>query len=175
MVAYHDLEWGVPSHDEVHLFELLSLESAQAGLSWSTVLAKREGYRAAFAGFEVEAVAAFDAGDVERLLADGRIIRNRAKVEAVVTNARVVRAMHEVGSSLDELLWSAVGGTPIGSGWRTPDEVPVTTPEAHGLTAELRRAGFRFVGPTITYSLMQAAGIVNDHLVSCYRWAELSS
>jgi DNA-3-methyladenine glycosylase I len=168
-VAYHDEEWGVPSHDERHLFEMLVLEGAQAGLSWSTILRKREGYRRAFAGFDVESVARFSARDVERLLADPGIVRNRLKVESAVANARAT-----IGSGgLDGLLWSFVGAAPIVNGWRTPAEIPAQTAESRAMAKELKRRGFRFVGPTVCYAFMQACGLVNDHVVDCFRYAEV--
>jgi len=161
-VAYHDEEWGAPSHDERHLFELLVLEGAQAGLSWSTILRKREGYRQAFAGFDVERVARFGAKDVERLVADASIVRNRAKIESAVGNAR---AVVEAGG-LDDLLWSFVGGSPLVNRWRTTAEIPAETAESKAMSRELKRRGFRFVGPTICYALMQACGLTNDHLTT---------
>jgi DNA-3-methyladenine glycosylase I len=167
-LAYHDEEWGVPSHDERHLFELLVLEGAQAGLSWSTILHKREGYRRAFAGFDVEAVARFGPRDVERLLGDAAIVRNRLKVESAVANAKAIAA-----GGLDELLWSFVGGTPRVNRWRTLDEIPAETDESRAMSKELKRRGFRFVGPTVCYSLMQACGLVNDHLTGCFRYREV--
>jgi DNA-3-methyladenine glycosylase I len=167
--AYHDDEWGVPSHDERHLFEMLVLEGAQAGLSWSTILRKRDGYRAAFAGFDVEAVARFTARDIDRLLADPGIVRNRLKVESAVANAQ---ATIEAGG-LDELLWSFVGGKPLVNRWRTTAKIPAETAESRAMSKELKRRGFRFVGPTICYALMQACGLVNDHVVGCYRYAEV--
>jgi DNA-3-methyladenine glycosylase I len=164
-LAYHDEEWGVPSHDERHLFELLVLEGAQAGLSWSTILHKREGYRRAFAGFDVEAVARFGSRDVARLLADPGIVRNRLKVESAVANAQATIA----AGGLEELLWSFVGGEQRVNRWRRPAEVPAETDESRAMSKELKRRGFRFVGPTVCYSLMQACGLVNDHLVRCFR------
>ena len=173
MLAYHDEEWGVPSHDDVHLFELLTLQGAQAGLSWSTILHKREGYRRAFAGFAPEEVAAFSARDVERLLADPSIVRNRLKIESTVANARaVLRAQEELGS-FAALLWSHVGDEPIVGRWRTLGEIPAETAESKSLSKDLKRRGFRFVGPTSCYALMQAAGLVDDHVVDCFRFAEL--
>ena len=172
--AYHDEEWGVPSHDDRHLFEMLVLEGAQAGLSWITILRKREAYRRAFAGFDVERVAAFDERDVERLLADAGIVRNRAKIEAAIGNARAaleVRARH---SSLDAYLWGLVGGTPLVGRWPTLADVPVDTAASRSMSRELRRLGFRFVGPTICYSFMQACGLVNDHVTTCFRYADLA-
>jgi DNA-3-methyladenine glycosylase I len=168
-VAYHDDEWGVPSHDERHLFEMLVLEGAQAGLSWATILRKREGYRQAFAGFDVEAVAGFAPRDVERLLADPGIVRNRLKVESAITNAQATVA----AGGLDELVWSFVGGAPIVNAWRTLAEVPAETAESRAMSKELKRRGFRFVGPTICYAFMQACGLVDDHTTDCFRYAEV--
>ena len=173
LTAYHDEEWGVPSRDERHLFELLTLAGAQAGLSWLTILRKREGYRAAFAGFDPEAVARFGAADVERLLGDAAIVRHRGKIEATVANARAVVALHEAGTTLGELLWTVVDGRPRVNEWRALDELPVETPESQSLSRELKRHGFRFVGPTTCYSLMQAAGLVNDHVLDCFRHAQV--
>jgi DNA-3-methyladenine glycosylase I len=174
-VAYHDEEWGVPSHDERHLFELLVLEGAQAGLSWSTILRKREGYRRAFAGFGAEAVARFGGRDVDRLLGDAGIVRNRAKIESAIGNARAALAVREELGSLDALLWSFVGGEPRQNEWRSLDEIPAETPESRALSKELKRRGFRFVGPTICYAFMQAAGLVNDHTVDCFRYREVAA
>ncbi len=168
-VAYHDEEWGVPVRDERGLFELLTLEGAQAGLSWSTILHKREGYRRLFAGFDAEAVARFDAADVERLLADPAIVRNRLKVESTVSNARAVLALRERGGSLADLIWAAVDGVPRPNAWRSLAEIPAETDESKALSRELKRLGFRFVGPTTCYALMQAAGLVDDHVVGCFR------
>jgi DNA-3-methyladenine glycosylase I len=170
-LAYHDDEWGVPLHGDRPLFELLTLEGAQAGLSWSTILRKREGYRAAFAGFDPETVARFSARDVERLLADPGIVRNRLKVESTVANARAVLELDE---GLDELLWSFVGGTPKVNRWRKLAELPAETAESKAMSKELKRRGFRFVGPTVCYAFMQAAGLVNDHVVSCFRYRDLA-
>ena len=169
-VAYHDEEWGVPERDESALFELLNLEGAQAGLSWSTILHKREGYRRAFAGFDPDAVARFDERDLERLLADPGIVRNRLKVESAVENARRVVELREQ-EGLPALLWSFVGGEPLVGGWRKLAEVPAQTDESKAMSKELKRRGFRFVGPTVCYSLMQAAGLVDDHTVDCFRAA----
>jgi DNA-3-methyladenine glycosylase I len=168
-VAYHDEEWGVPSHDERHLFEMLVLEGAQAGLSWSTILRKREGYRRAFAGFDVERVARFSPRDVDRLLANPAIVRNRLKVESAVTNARATIT----AAGLGDLLWSFVGGAPIVNRWQTLAEIPTETAESRAMSKDLKRRGFRFVGPTICYSLMQACGLVNDHVMSCLRYAKV--
>ena len=166
MVAYHDEEWGVPSHDPRHLFELLTLEGAQAGLSWITILRKREGYRRAFADFDVERVARFTERDVERLLGDPGIVRNRAKVESTISNARAILALD---LPLEELLWSSVGGEPKVNRPRSLAEIPAETAESKALSKELKRRGFRFVGPTICYALMQSAGLVDDHVVACFR------
>ena len=169
-VAYHDHEWGVPVRDERGLFELLTLEGAQAGLSWATVLRKREGYRRAFAGFDPVAVAGFGDADVARLLADPGIVRNRLKVESTVANAQAILALREQGESLADVVWSVVGGEPRQSGWRTLAEIPAETDESRQLARELKRRGFRFVGPTTCYALMQAAGLVDDHVTSCFRY-----
>jgi DNA-3-methyladenine glycosylase I len=169
-LAYHDEEWGVPSHDQQHLFEMLTLEGAQAGLSWRTILLKREGYRRAFAGFDVAKVARFSPAKVERLLADPAIVRNRLKVESTVANARAIR---DLDRSFDELLWSFVGGAPKVNRWRELSELPAETPASRAMSKDLKRRGFRFVGPTVCYSLMQATGLVNDHVKSCFRWAEV--
>ncbi len=171
--AYHDLEWGVPVRDERHLFELLILEGAQAGLSWSTILRKREGYRRAFAGFDPDAVAGFGPEDQTRLLADPGIVRNRAKVSAAIDNARAVLALHEAGTTLVDHLWSFVGGSPVVNRRSSMGEIPPATDLSRAMSTELRKRGFRFVGPTICYALMQSAGLVNDHELSCYRWAEV--
>jgi DNA-3-methyladenine glycosylase I len=171
--AYHDEEWGVPVRDERHLFELVVLEGAQAGLSWSTILNKRDGYRAVFAGFDPETVARFGEGDVARLLADPGIVRNRAKVEAAIGNARATVALHEAGSSLVEHLWSFVGGAPVVNRFASLAEIPSETGASRAMSKDLRGRGFRFVGPTICYALMQAAGLVNDHEVGCFRWEEV--
>lgn len=169
-VAYHDEEWGVPSHDERHLFELLVLEGTQAGLSWLTILRKREGYRLAFADFDIEAVARFGERDLQRLLADPGIVRHRGKIEAAIGNAK---AALELGG-LDELLWSFVDGRPLQNSWKTTAEIPAETPESKSMSKELKRRGFRFVGPTTCYAFMQAAGLVNDHTVDCFRYSEIA-
>ncbi len=165
--AYHDTEWGRPSRDERHLFEMLVLEGAQAGLSWTTILRKREGYRRAFAGFDAALVAAFDEADVARLLADARIVRNRRKVESAIAAARIVRSLAAAGESLPDLLWGFVNGTPLDRRPATQAEIPAETAESRSMSRELLRRGFRFVGPTICYALMQATGMVNDHVVGC--------
>jgi DNA-3-methyladenine glycosylase I len=172
--AYHDEEWGVPTHDDRALFELLTLEGAQAGLSWLTILRKREGYRAAFAGFDPAAVAKFDARDVERLMHDESIVRNRAKIESTIDNAARVLEVQQEDGSLDAYLWSSVGGVPIVGDWETSAEVPAETDESRALSRDLKKRGFRFVGPTVCYAFMQAAGLVNDHVTGCFRRRELS-
>jgi DNA-3-methyladenine glycosylase I len=172
-VAYHDDEWGVPVHDDRQLFELLTLEGAQAGLSWSTILRKRDGYRRAFAGFDAQAVARFGQRDIARLLADEGIVRNRLKVESAVTNARCTLEVQEQLGSLDALMWSFVGGEPKVNRWRTVAEIPAETAESGAMSKELKRRGFRFVGPTVCYAFMQAVGLVNDHVVDCFRYREL--
>ena len=174
MTAYHDEEWGTPSHDDVHLFELLTLEGAQAGLSWSTILNKREGYRRAFAGFDPAAVARFGAKDVERLLADPGIVRNRLKVESTIANASRVLAMQAEHGSFAAYLWAFVGGEPIVGGFRSLSELPAETELSRALSKDLKRRGFRFVGPTVCHAFMQAVGLVNDHTVDCFRYAELA-
>jgi DNA-3-methyladenine glycosylase I len=165
--AYHDEEWGRPSSDERHLFEMLVLEGAQAGLSWSTILRKRVGYRHAFAAFDPAVVAGFGDDDVARLLGDRGIVRNRLKVESAIDSARAVLALRAAGGSLVDLLWSFVGGAPLDRRPATLGELPAETDESRALSRELKRRGFRFVGPTICYALMQAAGLVNDHVVGC--------
>jgi DNA-3-methyladenine glycosylase I len=172
-VAYHDEEWGVPVRDDRGLYELLVLEGAQAGLSWATILHKREGYRRLFAGFDPEAVARFDGRRTEELLADPAIVRNRLKVESAVENARRVLEVQAELGSLAGLLWSAVDGEPVVNRWTTLAEIPAETDASRALSKELKRRGFRFVGPTVCYAFMQAAGLVNDHVVSCFRYREL--
>ena len=171
--AYHDEEWGVPVRDERHLFELLILEGAQAGLSWSTILHKREGYRRAFAGFDIAAVAAFGDGDIGRLLGDAGIVRNRLKVASAIDNARATLRLHEAGTTLVDHLWSFVGGRPIVNAWSSLGEIPAETDESRAMSRDLRARGFRFVGPTICYALMQSAGLVNDHETGCFRYREV--
>jgi DNA-3-methyladenine glycosylase I len=173
--AYHDQEWGVPSRDERHLFEMLTLEGAQAGLSWITILRKRDGYRRAFLGFDPDPIARFDQSDISRLLADPGIVRNRLKVESTVNNARVLKALYERGHNLSELLWSFVDGTPRQNAWQSTNQLPASTPESERMSRELKRLGFRFVGSTICYALMQAVGMVNDHTLGCFRHRELAA
>jgi DNA-3-methyladenine glycosylase I len=173
MLAYHDLEWGAPSHDDRHLFELLTLEGAQAGLSWSTILHKRQGYRKAFAAFDADRVARFDARKVERLLVDPGIVRNRLKVESTIANARAIRAVREEHGSLDAYLWTFVGGRPIRNRWHVLDQIPAETESSRAMSKELKRRGFRFVGPTVCYAFMQATGMVNDHETRCFRYHQV--
>jgi DNA-3-methyladenine glycosylase I len=173
-VAYHDEEWGTPSRDDRHLFELLVLEGAQAGLSWATILHKRDGYRTAFAGFDPERVARFGPGEVERLLADPGIVRNRLKIASAVENAtRTLEVQDEFGS-LGAYLWDFVGGAPLVGRRGSTREIPAETEESRALSRDLKRRGFRFVGPTVCYAFMQATGLVNDHTTSCFRYAELT-
>jgi DNA-3-methyladenine glycosylase I len=174
-LAYHDEEWGVPSHDDVHLFEMLTLEGAQAGLSWSTILNRREGYRRAFAGFDAAKVARFTPARVERLLRDPGIVRNRLKVESTIHNAaRVLEVRRELGS-LDAYLWSFVGGRPKVNRWKAMTDLPAETDESRAMSKDLKRRGFRFVGPTVCYAFMQATGMVNDHEVGCFRHREVGA
>jgi len=171
-IAYHDKEWGVPVHDDRVLFEFLILEGAQAGLSWSTILKKRENYRRAFAGFDPRKVARFDASRKRKLMKDDGIVRNRLKIESTVSNARAFLAVQKEFGSFDRYLWQFVGGEPIRNS-RKGKDIPARTPESDALSKDLQRRGFRFVGTTICYAFMQAVGMVNDHLVSCYRYREL--
>ena len=170
-IEYHDTEWGVPSHDDRHLFEMLILEGAQAGLSWSTILRKRAAYRKAFAGFDPAKVARFDARRRAALMRDPGIVRNRLKIDASVTNARQVLAVQEEHGSLAAYLWQFVGGRPIVNRWTTRDRVPAETAESRALSRALLQRGFRFVGPTICYAFMQATGMVNDHVTTCFRYS----
>ncbi len=170
---YHDREWGVPVHDDRLWFEFLTLEGAQAGLSWETILQKREGYRAAFDNFEPARVAAYDDAKTQVLLADPGIIRNRLKVASAVTNAQAFLQVQEEFGSFDAFIWGFVGGGPVKNAHRSMDEVPATTPESDALSKELRRRGFKFVGNTICYALMQATGLVNDHTVDCFRYEQV--
>jgi DNA-3-methyladenine glycosylase I len=174
-VDYHDREWGVPLREDRALFELLCLEGAQAGLAWITILRKRDGYRRAFAGFEPERVARFDAADVRRLLADPGIVRNRAKVNSVIGNARAYGRLADDIGSFAEHLWSFVDGRPVQNRWSSPAQVPAETDASRAMARDLRRRGFSFVGPTIVYAFMQSAGMVNDHVVECFRHAEVAA
>lgn len=168
-IAYHDEEWGRPVHDDRRLFEMLILEGAQAGLSWITILRRREGYRRAFEGFDPEKIARYGEKEVARLLADPGIIRNRAKIEATIRNARACLALREDGGGLSPFLWQFVGGAPKVNRWKTLKEIPPETPESKAMSKELKRRGFGFVGPTVCYAFMQATGMVDDHILSCYR------
>jgi DNA-3-methyladenine glycosylase I len=168
-VAYHDDEWGVPVHDDRVLFEFLILEGAQAGLSWITILKRRDGYRKAFSNFDAEKVARYDKRKMARLLEDPGIIRNRLKVEAAVGNARAFLDVVEEFGSFDDYIWRFVDGAPIQNKWKTMREIPAETEDSRALSHDLKRRGFRFVGPTIMYAHMQATGMVNDHVMSCFR------
>ncbi len=172
-VAYHDMEWGVPVLDEAGLFERLILEGAQAGLSWITILRKRDAYRIAFDGFDAQRIARYDENDRTRLLADAGIVRNRLKIDAAIGNARAMLDLHERGESLSGLLWDSVGGQPIINHWRHIADCPSSTPLSDHLSKRLSERGFRFVGSTIVYAWMQSSGVVNDHLVDCFRHREL--
>jgi DNA-3-methyladenine glycosylase I len=171
-VAYHDKEWGVPLRDDRALFELLILEGAQAGLSWSTILAKRENYRRAFDGFDPERIAAYDPGKIKRLLSDPGIVRNRLKVAATVSNARALLAMRRDGENFSRHLWSFVGGEPRVNRRRSMREVPARTAQSDAMSRDLKTRGFKFVGSTICYAFMQASGMVDDHVVGCHRHRE---
>lgn len=175
MCAYHDQEWGVPLHEDRALFEFLVLEGAQAGLSWRTVLDKRARYRQAFHGFDIRRVAAMRDAELERLLRDPGLIRNRLKIAAARTNARAALEVIDSEGSLDAWLWSFVDGRPQLNHWRTPGQVPATSATSERMSRELKRRGFRFVGPTICYAFMQATGMVNDHLTGCFRHAQLAA
>jgi len=174
MLAYHDEEWGVPSWDERHLFEMLTLEGAQAGLSWQTILNKREGYRRAFAGFDPAKVARFGEEKIERLMRDPGIVRNRAKIDATIANARTVPAIRADVGPLSEYLWSFVDGQPINRKRRRLADIPAETAESQAMSKDLKKRGLRFVGPTICYAFMQAVGMVNDHTTDCFRYRELA-
>lgn len=173
-VAYHDEEWGVPEHDDRKLFELLILEGAQAGLSWATILKKRANYRKAFDDFDFERVAAYGEDKVAALLADRGIVRNRLKIRAAIQNARAYMTIREEYGSFDAYIWGFVGGVPKVNAWERLADIPAETPESGAMSADLRRRGFKFAGPTICYAFMQAAGLVNDHVVSCFRYLELA-
>lgn len=170
-VAYHDDEWGVPLHDERALFELLILEGAQAGLSWLTILKKRVGYRAAFDNFDAARIATYDDAKIAGLLADPGIVRNRLKVQATIANARACLALRDAGGGLDAYLWDFVDGAPITNRWRSLEEVPASTALSDRVSKDLKSRGFKFVGPTIVYAYLQSAGLVNDHVVDCFRHA----
>ena len=172
-VQYHDCEWGVPLHDDRGLLEFLILEGAQAGLSWLTILRKRENYRRAFHDFDPQTIAGYTAADVQRLLADPGIVRNRLKIEAAIRNARGVLAIADEFGSFDAFIWRYVDFQPRQNGWRSLAELPARTPASDALSKELKRRGFNFVGPTVCYAFMQAVGMVNDHVVSCFRREEI--
>ena len=173
-IAYHDREWGVPEHDDRALFELLTLEGAQAGLSWSTILKKRDGYREAFANFDAARVGRFTQARVEKLMANAGIVRNRLKIESTITNATAFLRVADAEGSFDRYVWRFVGGTPLQSHRRGHGEIPATTNESDAMSKDLKKRGFRFVGSTICYAFMQAAGLVNDHTIDCFRYRELS-
>lgn len=173
-VAYHDDEWGVPIHDDGRLFEFLILEGAQAGLSWLTILKKRENYRKAFDSFDVRRIATYGRQDILRLLQDSGIVRNRLKIEATITNARGVLAIREEFGTLDAFLWRYVDGTPVQNTWKRMAEIPSKTKASDQMSKDLRRRGFNFVGSTICYALMQAVGMVNDHVRDCFRHKEVA-
>ncbi len=173
LIEYHDREWGVPVHDDVRLFEFLVLEGAQAGLSWTTILRKRENYRRAFDNFDPAKVAGYDSSKVEELLADRGIVRNRRKIEAAIENARVLLEVQKEFGSFDSYIWKFVGGRPIRNGWRELAQIPAETALSGQMSRDLKKRGFRFVGPSICYAFMQAVGMVNDHTVDCFRYLEI--
>lgn len=173
-VKYHDEEWGVPVHDDRHFFEMLTLEGAQAGLSWSTILKKREGYRAAFANFDPEKVVLFTDADRERLLADAGIVRNRLKIDSTITNAKAFLAVQEEFGSFDAYIWRFVNGVPLVNEWTSMDQLPAKTEISDAMSKDLLKRGFRFVGSTICYAFMQACGLVNDHTTDCFRYGQVS-
>jgi len=172
-IEYHDNQWGVPVHDDTLLFEMLSLEGAQAGLSWLTILKKRENYRKAFNGFNIEPIAHYSEKDINRLLADVGIVRNRLKIESVIKNARAILSIQERYGTLDSFLWNYVGGEAKQNSWRTLNDVPAQTEISTLLSKDLKRLGCNFVGPTICYAFMQAVGMVNDHVIDCFRYEEI--
>jgi DNA-3-methyladenine glycosylase I len=174
-LAYHDEEWGVPSYDDAHLFEMLTLEGAQSGLNWMLILRKREGYRRAFAGFDAAKVARFGEGDVARLLQDASIVRNRMKIESTLANARAILAVREEFGTLSDYLWRFVDGAPVQNAWQQLTELPAATAQSRAMSREMKRRGFRFLGPTTCYSFMQAVGMVNDHTVGCFRYREIEA
>jgi DNA-3-methyladenine glycosylase I len=169
-VAYHDTEWGVPVHDDRRLFESLVLDGAQAGLSWITILRKRENYRAAFDGFEAAKIAAYNSTKIEALLADPGIVRNRLKIMSAIGNARAFLAVQDAFGSFSDYVWRFVGGKPLKNAWRHEGQVPAATPESEVMSRDMKQRGFTFVGPTICYAFMQAVGMVNDHVVDCFRY-----
>jgi DNA-3-methyladenine glycosylase I len=173
-IHYHDTEWGFPSWDDQHLFEMLVLESMQSGLSWITILRKRENFRRAFSNFDIAAVAKYNATKIDKLLADSGIVRNRKKIEAAIANARAARRVIAEAGSLADFLWSTIGNRPLVNRWKSLSEVPAVTDESRRLAAELKKREFQFLGPTTCYAFMQAVGMVNDHLVGCFRYRELA-
>jgi len=173
MITYHDEEWGVPVHDDLKLFEFFVLDAFQAGLSWRTILHKRENFRAAFGGFDPDRIARYGDRDRERLLADAGIVRNRQKIDATIGNAREFLRLQEAHGSFDAWIWQFTGGATVHNEWRAMGDVPATSPESDAMSAALKAEGFKFVGSTICYAFMQAAGMVNDHVVDCFRHAEL--
>ena len=173
MITYHDEEWGVPQHDDRVLFEFLILEGAQAGLSWSTILAKREAYRKAFSKFEPAKVSRYKADDIKRLMHDPGIVRNRLKIRSAVRNARALLEVKKEFGSFDRYIWQFAGGSPIKNSWRTLKQIPAETDESRAMSKDLKRRGFNFVGPTVCYAFMQAVGMVNDHLVNCFRYRQV--
>lgn len=173
-VDYHDLEWGTPVHDDVKLFEMIALDGMQAGLSWLTILKKRENFRKAFDGFRPEIIAEYSSEKMEELLRDAGIIRNRAKIAAIVTNARLTLEVQQEFGSLDSYLWGFVDGKPVVNGWRSMGEIPASTPLSDQVSQDMKKRGFKFCGTTITYAFLQAAGLVNDHVVDCFRYRELT-
>jgi DNA-3-methyladenine glycosylase I len=175
MIAYHDDEWGVPQHDDRVLFEFLILEGAQAGLSWATILAKREAYRKAFSGFDAAKAARYKADKINLLMNDAGIVRNRLKIESTIANARAFLAMQKEFGSFDRYIWQFVGGRPIENSRRNIKALPAETKESMAMSKDLKRRGFNFVGPTVCYAFMQAVGMVNDHLVSCFRYREVGT
>ena len=174
-IRYHDTEWGVPQHDDRTLFEFLILEGAQAGLSWSTILLKRENYRRAFDGFDAARVAKYSDKMIEKLMINNGIVRNRSKLVAAIQNAKSFLAVQKEYGTFDRYIWDFVDGRPLQNAWRSMVQVPTRTPESDRMSKDLIKRGFRFVGPTICYAFMQAVGLVNDHLVSCFRYQELRS
>jgi DNA-3-methyladenine glycosylase I len=174
LMEYHDLEWGVPVHDDVKLFEMIALDGMQAGLSWLTILKKRENFRKAFDGFRPEIIVGYSPAKMEELLQDAGIIRNRAKIAAIVTNARLTLEVQQEFGSLDQYLWGFVDGKPVVNSWRSMSELPASTPLSDRVSQDMKKRGFKFCGTTITYAFLQAAGLVNDHVVDCFRYGELT-
>ena len=173
-VDYHDLEWGTPVHDDVKLFEMIALDGMQAGLSWLTILKKRENFRKAFDGFRPEIIVGYSPAKMEELLQDAGIIRNRAKIAAIVTNARLTLEVQKEFGSLDHYLWGFVDGKPVVNGWTSMNQIPASTPLSDRVSQDMKKRGFKFCGTTITYAFLQAAGLVNDHVVDCFRYKELT-